>query len=275
VADEQHPGLLLGKIAPAVAHYAPELLFPIERREARSRLPAGALDRAHGVDRWHAYELSWLDSAGCAQARVGRFDIPATTPRIVESKSFKLYLNSLNNTRFDTEAALVSTIVRDIGAAAGGEVSLTLFDPGAPVLAGTALAGACLDDLAVPVPDREPGAELIEPAADGIEVTETLYTHLLRSLCPVTAQPDWATLWLSYSGHAIDHASLLRYVLAFREHQEFHEQCVERIFADIMARCAPTQLAVQGFYTRRGGMDINPFRSTDPVAAPLPRMDRQ
>ncbi len=266
--------MLLGGNTPVVDHYAPELLFPIERSPGRERLGLGDPPPFSGVDLWHAYEMSWLDAQGRPLARVGRFAIPASSPFMVESKSLKLYLNSLNNARFATEEHAVDTIRADIGAVAGAEVVLELLLPDDPALAGRRLPGDCLDDLPVAAPDAEPRAEMLilQP---GEVIEQCRYSHLLRSLCPVTGQPDWATVWLRYRGRPIEPGSLLRYWLAYRRHQEFHEQCVERMFQDISQHCRPEALTIQGFYTRRGGLDINPFRTTDPNAKPLPRLNRQ
>ena len=266
--------LLLGKQVPMVDHYAPELLFPIPRREARDALGLAAPLPFEGVDIWHAYELSWLDGDDRAQVRVGRFSIPASTPNLVESKSFKLYLNSLNNAVFDDDSAALACIVRDVSAAAGGDVALVMFDPDDPAILPDRPSGQCIDSAAGRWPRREPEAAMLhcDPAA---VVEEQLYSHLLRSLCPVTGQPDWATLWLHYRGPALDHAALLSYILAYREHQEFHEQCVERIYRDIWQRCDPEFLHLQAFYTRRGGLDINPFRSSGGGRAPWIRLARQ
>lgn len=266
--------LLLGKQVPMVSHYSPELLFSIPRREARESLGLAEPLPFEGVDIWHAYELSWLDSNDKAQVRVGRFSIPATTPNLVESKSFKLYLNSLNNAVFDDDTAALACIARDVSAAAGGDVALALFDPDDPAIAPGQPGGECIDSAAGRWPRREPEAAMLQCDAATV-VEEQLYSHLLRSLCPVTGQPDWATLWLHYRGPALDHAALLSYILAYREHQEFHEQCVERIYRDIWQRCRPEFLHLQAFYTRRGGLDINPFRSSGGGQPPWLRLARQ
>ena len=270
---EELDGLLLGKNTPVVDEYSPELLFPIPRATARSRLGLSDDLPFHGADQWHAYELSWLDARGKPEARVGRFIVPATSPHMVESKSFKLYLNSLNSTRFDTEDDARRLITSDVSAVAGAQVSLELYPVGDASLAGGELPGDCLDELEIEVDDAAPEAAVL--AREEGDAQEQLYSHLLRSLCPVTGQPDWASVWISYRGPRINRASLLRYIIAFRRHQEFHEQCVERMFVDLLRRFSPEMLEIQAFYTRRGGMDINPFRSTDPGALPRPRLNRQ
>ncbi|MEH6593236.1 MAG: NADPH-dependent 7-cyano-7-deazaguanine reductase QueF [Halioglobus sp.] len=266
--------LLLGKHTPVVEIYSPELLYPIPRTNARDNLGLSADLPFYGVDLWHAYELSWLDSQGKPVARVGRFSIPATSLCIVESKSFKLYLNSLNNTRFEDDAAAKHCMERDIAAVAGGTVSLELFAVDDPVLAGRPVQGTNVDSCDVSLTASRPHAELLSVHSGELK-EEQLFSHLLRSLCPVTGQPDWATLWVHYRGAALDHSALLAYIISYREHQEYHEQCVERMFLDISVRCEPEFLHIQAFYTRRGGLDINPFRSSDPAASALPRLNRQ
>lgn len=271
---EKEQGTLLGRHTPVLDTYSPKILHSIPRAPARAQMGLQEPLPFAGVDLWHAYEMSWLDDTGKPLVRVGRFYVPADSPNIVESKSFKLYLNSLNNTRFASTDEVHSTIVSDISAAAGATVELELLQVTDPSLAGSKLAGACLDSLPASGPGQEPdAAQLLVDT--GREVEEQLFSHLLRSLCPVTGQPDWATLWLHYRGPAIDHSSLLAYIIAYRQHQEFHEQCVERMFSDIYSRAHPQFLHIQAFYTRRGGLDINPFRSTEPTAGPLPRLNRQ
>ena len=266
--------MLLGRHTPVLQEYSPYILHSIPRAIARQQLGIDTALPFHGADLWHAYEMSWLDNTAKPVARIGCFSVPASSPHIVESKSFKLYLNSLNSTRFATPEEAQSTIVRDISGAAGEVVALDLLEIGDPALAGMVLAGECLDDVPVSAWSGEPQAEQLQLNAGQI-VEEVLYSHLLRSLCPVTGQPDWATVWLHYRGAAVERSSLLQYIIAYRQHQEFHEQCVERMFCDISLACEPQFLHLQAFYTRRGGLDINPFRSTDPGSRPLPRLNRQ
>jgi 7-cyano-7-deazaguanine reductase len=274
MADDLKHDMLLGVHTPVVDEYSPQLLYPIPRHDARERLGLKDPLPFAGSDLWHAYEMSWLDHIGKPVARVGRFTIEASSPNMVESKSFKLYLNSLNNTRFATDEEAAATIKRDIGRTVGEDVALELFDPDERSLTGAELSGVCVDDLPVAIQPGEPEAAMLRVQAAGI-AEEQLYSHLLRSLCPVTGQPDWATVWIHYRGAGIDHGSLLQYIIAYRQHQEFHEQCVERMYNDIWQRCAPEFLHIQGFYTRRGGLDISPFRSSDTAARPLPRLNRQ
>ena len=267
--------LLLGRRTPVVDAYSPELLYPIPRAHARRELGLAEPAPFTGVDVWYAYELSWLDPRGKPVVRVGCLTVPANSPVMVESKSLKLYLNSLNNTRLDSDRAASELIRRDIGAVVGSAVELVLFEPDDPALAGASPRGVCLDPLPVTVPEGGPRPELVA-MTDGEVLEEQLYSHLLRSLCPVTGQPDWATVWVHYRGRPVDHRALLRYILAYRQHQAFHEQCVEQMYRDIHATCEPEYLAVQALYTRRGGLDISPLRcSPGSAAEPLPRLNRQ
>ncbi len=266
--------LLLGRQTPLIEDYSPQLLYPIARGEARSALGITGAIPFYGVDVWHAYEISWLDSLGKPQSRVGRFTVPCTSPNLVESKSFKLYLNSLNSFTFDSDSSAKTCIEDDISAIAGEAVSLTLLLPDDPILAGHSLDGVCLDTLEVSIAAREPAADMIKVSGTR-QKEERLYSHLLRSLCPVTGQPDWASVWIHYCGGAIDHKSLLRYIIAYRHHQEFHEHCVERMFRDVEARCDASFLHIQAFYTRRGGLDISPYRSTESDTRAQPRLNRQ
>ncbi len=274
MVDDVKHDMLLGVHTPVVDEYSPRLLYPIPRSEGRARLGLKEPLPFAGADLWHAYEMSWLDHTGKPVARVGRFTIGASSPNMVESKSFKLYLNSLNNTRFASDEEAAATIKRDIGRTVEEEVALELFDPDDRFLTGAELSGVCLDNLSVAIKPGEPEATMLRMQAAEI-AEERLYSHLLRSLCPVTGQPDWATVWIHYRGAALDHSSVLQYIIAYRQHQEFHEQCVERMYNDIWQRCAPEFLHIQAFYTRRGGLDISPFRSSDPAARPLPRLNRQ
>jgi 7-cyano-7-deazaguanine reductase len=266
--------MLLGRQSPMVAGYAPRLLYPIPRSEGRNRLGLDEPLPFTGVDLWHAYEISWLEIAGKPVVRVGRFTVPATSPNLVESKSFKLYLNSLNNARFASEAAVREILRRDLAAVVGAQVEVELFPPDDPRLACAVPPGICLDALPAAPPAGEPAPEMLA-LAEGEPVEECLYSHLLRSLCPVTGQPDWATVCFHYRGRPLEHGALLGYIVAYREHREFHEQCVERMFRDILAACGPEFLQIQALYTRRGGLDICPLRSTGPEALSLPRTGRQ
>ena len=267
----------LGKTVPASRHYDPGLLFPIARAPKRAELGIGEGLPFHGVDIWNAWELSWLDRRGKPQVAVGEFRVPADSPNLVESKSLKLYLNSFNETRFDDRQAVRELIARDLSLASGGDVAVELLGPrewDVPAIA--TLDGIVIDELDVDIDCYgPPNADLLACRA-GAETSEALVSHLLKSNCPVTGQPDWASVAVRYRGAPIDHAALLRYLVSFRHHDEFHEQCVERIVVDLLARCAPRELVVQARYTRRGGLDINPWRSTVAgVTAANPRLARQ
>ncbi|MGN6281788.1 NADPH-dependent 7-cyano-7-deazaguanine reductase QueF [Frateuria sp.] len=258
----------LGKTTIYADRYDPSLLFPIPREQKRVEI--GVIDPLpfSGVDIWNAYELSWLDARGKPQVALAEFRVPAGSPNIIESKSFKLYLNGFSQEKIDA-TALHDTLVRDLSAAAGAPVSVTLSAPTAGGHAITDLPGELLDDQPLEIDDYgPPNAGYLSANHNAAPVEETLLSHLLRSNCPVTGQPDWGSVQIAYRGAPIDHAGLLRYLVSFRTHNEFHEQCVERIFVDLIARCAPERLAVYARYTRRGGLDINPFRSTDAAAEP-------
>jgi 7-cyano-7-deazaguanine reductase len=212
-----------------------------------------------GVDIWNAYEVSWLNPKGKPVVALAEFRIPATSTHIVESKSFKLYLNSFNLTRFETQAEVVQLMQSDLSKAAGGQVEVILTLPQENVEIGK-LEGRCIDDLDIEVEHYEPAPELL--TAGGETLSESLVSHLLKSNCPVTGQPDWASIQVSYQGPKIDEKGLLAYLISYREHGDFHEQCVETIFMDIWNRCRPQKLSVYARYVRRGGLDINPFRSS-------------
>ena len=252
----------LGRGTAYRSDYAPELLFPIPRQEKRDEL--GICPDAlpfSGFDLWNAYELSWLNPTGKPVVAIGTFTVPAETPRLIESKSLKLYLNSLNQSRFGSAEEVQALIARDLSAAAGGAVTVQLETlDRRPSRTSGYPAGTLLDGLDVNIDTYRLAPELL--SANGPAISETLYSHLLKSNCLVTGQPDWAMVVVRYTGPAIEREGLLRYIVSFREHNEFHEQCVERMFCDIQARCQPTSLAVWARYTRRGGLDINPFRAT-------------
>jgi len=253
----------LGRATAYRSDYAPELLFPIARQQKRDELGIApdALPFS-GEDLWNAYEISWLGPRGKPVVAIGEFRVPAASPRLIESKSLKLYLNSFNQTRFADLATVERTLAADLSGAAGAPVQVLIHDLQCGPQRRYALPeGFCLDAQDIEVSRYAPQAGLLS-ADHSREVTdELLYSHLLKSNCLVTGQPDWGTVFIRYSGAAIGHEGLLRYVISFREHNEFHEQCVERIFTDILRDCAPRELAVWARYTRRGGLDINPFRT--------------
>ncbi len=261
---------LLGREAAYPAHYDPALLFPIPRAAGRQGLAVDGAPPFAGHDRWHAYELSWLDPRGKPLVATATLTVPASTPNLIESKSLKLYLNSLNATAFDDAEALRARIAGDLSQAAGGPVDVAFGLP--PVVADDDAID--IDALEVRI-DRygPPDPGLLQAGSDDVE--EVLRSQLLKSNCPVTGQPDWATVDIAYYGPRIDRAGLLRYLVSFREHAGFHEQCVERIFVDLLARCRPQRLSVEARYTRRGGLDINPWRATPGCAPPAPRREQR
>jgi len=239
--------------------YDASLLFPVERAPLREQLGLPAPLPFRGVDVWNCYELSWLDAGGKPEIAIATFEVPADSPRIVESKSVKLYLTALNLVRFASRDDVATTIGRDLAAATGAAVAVGLRLPeAAPVLAE--LAGEPLDAETLAAIDPAPDPLVLGTADES--ASEKLFTRLFRSVCPVTGQPDYASVQVSYRGPRIDRARLLRYLVSFRRHPGFHEHCVERIFADVWTRCRPEALAVYARFTRRGGIDINPFRTS-------------
>ena len=265
----------LGQSVTYADQYDASLLYPLPRAAQRAHI--GIADRLPfiGADVWTAYELSWLNPRGKPQVAMGRFMVPCESTHLIESKSLKLYLNSFNNTRFDHIDAVKQTLIKDLSAAVwhGGAVvssvgvQLLLPDQfGAEKI--QELQGLNLDRLDLDCTHYQPAPELLQAALGEPPVTETLISHLLKSNCLVTGQPDWGSVSISYSGPQIDQAGLLQYIVSFRNHNEFHEHCVERIYMDIWQRCKPVKLSVQARYTRRGVVDINPWRCSHPQAMP-------
>lgn len=275
----QHPAELspLGKTSAYIATYSPEQLFPIPRAPKWAELGL-TIDTLpyRGVDIWNCYELSWLLPSGKPVVAIGEFSIPADSPHIIESKSFKLYLNSLNQSVFESREALVEVMVRDLSAAAGKPVGVRLRTLEEVAQEGiVSLAGHCIDELDVTIENYDsPRADLLS-SDPSRQVEECVYSHLLKSNCPVTGQPDWGTVVVDYRGAALEHGSLLAYLVSFRQHADFHEQCVERIFLDLQRLLKPERLTVYARYVRRGGLDINPYRSTAAITVDNGRLVRQ
>lgn len=264
-------GAPLGNTVDYVDRYAPELLFPIARAPQREGLGLGADQPLpfYGIDLWNAYEISWLNPRGKPVVALGELRVPANSNCIIESKSLKLYFNSFAQTAFSSLDEVRAAMARDLSAAAGATVDVFLWEVGTlPQRPVANFAGTRIDDLDIKTRIYHPTPELLTVDCGGTVVEETLVSHLLRSNCPVTGQPDWAGVRICYRGPAIDHAGLLAYIISFRQHSDFHEHCVERIFLDVWARCKPEFLSVYARYTRRGGIDINPFRSSQPEPDP-------
>ena len=268
---------LLGKPAPYADHYDASLLFPIPRAQQRLKLGVPDAVPFFGADMWTAYELSWLNLRGKPQVALAHITVPCESPCIVESKSFKLYLNSFTNTKFADARDVRERIRADISAATGAGIGIKTIGPELfdrePI---HEMDGLNLDRLDVECMHYTPAPELLFAEFDEVPVTETLTSNLLKSNCLVTGQPDWGSVQISYSGPQINQEGLLQYLVSFRNLNEFHEHCVERIFMDVWARCKPIKLSVYARYTRRGGIDINPFRTSYPQALPPNvRMARQ
>lgn len=252
----------LGKPTAYQAEYTPSLLFPIPREQKRAEIGIAGTLPFFGVDIWNAYELSWLNLRGKPQVAIGTFTVPADSPNIIESKSFKLYLNSFNQTRLATPEAMADLLRADLSAGFGApvQVKLTLPDAFSGLQMGE-LEGLLLDRLDIEANTYTPDPSLLKANHEESMVEEALVSHLLKSNCLVTGQPDWGSVQIRYVGAQIDQEGLLQYLIGFRNHNEFHEQCVERIFMDILRQCRPQKLSVYARYTRRGGLDINPWRS--------------
>lgn len=251
----------LGKKSEYVVNYTPSLLFPISRQSNREKIAITSLLPFHGFDIWNGYELSWLNLKGKPENGIAEFIFPADSPNIIESKSLKLYLNSFNQTKFPSKEEVVKTIKKDLSqyADADVQVSLRLYDQIEPFPVRH-LEGELIDGLDIEVFDYHLKPDLLKIESQDI-VEEKLCSHLLKSNCLVTGQPDWGSLLVHYKGPKIDRESLLKYIISFRNHTEFAEPGIERIFMDISRLCQPERLAVYGRFTRRGGLDINPFRS--------------
>jgi 7-cyano-7-deazaguanine reductase len=265
----------LGKASAYADQYDASLLFPIPRAGKRAEIGISAAPPFLGADLWTAFELSWLNQRGKPQVALAHITVPCESPNIIESKSFKLYLNSFNSTRFADAAEVQARLRADLseaawrGAAQPSSVGVKLLLPELfdrePV---HELDGLSLDRLDVECTQYTPAPELLRAAVNEPPVTEVLTSNLLKSNCLITGQPDWASVRISYSGPQIDQEGLLQYLISFRHHNEFHEQCVERIFMDLWTRCQPHKLTVYARYTRRGGLDINPFRTSYPQGLP-------
>lgn len=271
--------LSLGKKVEYAQEYDNSLLQGVPRSLSRDSIKLPAQLPFHGTDIWNGYELSWLNAKGKPQVAILRCEVPITSPNLIESKSFKLYLNSLNQSRFVSVNAVTQVLEKDLSECAGKSVAVHVipssqFDS----IEFGHFTGTCIDELDIEVDDFAITPELLKPsntARTEIICSETLVSHLLKSNCLITNQPDWGSILIKYTGTQISHEGLLRYLISFRQHNEFHEQCVERIFYDILQHCQPQQLTVYARYTRRGGLDINPFRSNFEAPYSDARLARQ
>lgn len=272
----------LGKPVEYPCDYQPSLLFAIERKEKRIELGIDASYEFHGEDIWNAYEISWLNQKGIPQVAIGEIRFPHSSPRIVESKSFKLYLNSLNQTRFSNIDEVKLIIANDLSVLVGSDVWVSLESIDESIQNIQKFESECIDQLDIENDTFEYSPRLLRLEGIGKTtnldyefVNESLCSHLLKSNCLITHQPDWASIVIEYKGPKISHASLLKYIISFRMHNEFHEQCVERVYCDLINQCNPSELTVYARYTRRGGIDINPWRSNCKDSMANTRMVRQ
>jgi len=262
--SEHLSGVNLGRQQDYVEHYDPELLLGIPRSASRQAMNV----KFYGVDLWTAYELSWLSPGGRPEVAIGEFCVPADSPNLIESKSFKYYLNSFNQTPVESVDQLGRTLAQDLGRVAGAAVDVRLrgLEDFLADRDCQPLGAVNLDSLPLADPQYHPSQHLLR-------MTEQTFSgvwrsHLLKSNCPVTGQPDWASVWIGWQGRSLESASLLSYIVSYRRHQDFHENCVERIYTDLLAVGQPEDLWVYARYTRRGGLDINPFRSMKPRDVP-------
>lgn len=269
--------LSLGKITDYVDQYTPSLLQAVPRSLGRQSIGLTTKTLPFvGQDIWHGYELSWLNAKGKPMVALATFVVPYDSPNLIESKSFKLYLNSFNQSRFADLGLVYQALQHDLSQCAGKPVQVSLHNVSEIMtFQPTWIPGVCLDELDISVEQYQYDPSLLAMAPERGKVEEKLHSHLLKSNCLITSQPDWASVFIHYRGAAISHESLLKYLISFRSHNEFHEQCIERIFTDIWQAAKPEFLAVYARYTRRGGLDINPLRSSEPYTAPNIRLSRQ
>lgn len=272
MTDNPFAQITLGRSQAYVDQYDPGLLHGIPRNVSRI-----AGQEFNGVDLWTAYELSWLGAKGKPEVAIAEFSFPADSANLVESKSLKYYLNSFNQTRFASGAEVRRQIGEDLAAVAKAEVAVRLYtlEQFATKRLAAGLLGTCIDHLDIAIDSELPDSRILKRDKVGGVFEGVLVSHLLKSNCPVTGQPDWASLWLGWRGPAVMRDSLLRYIVAYRQHQDFHENCVERIYVDLLSALEPEYLWVYARYTRRGGLDINPLRSSRPMLPPEVTAQRQ
>lgn len=271
--NQRHGEMPLGRTVSHTDRYTPSLLHSIHRAESRAAL--GNAADFHGEDIWNGYEFTWLDRHGKPEVSGLRLRVPAHSPCIIESKSLKLYLGSFAQTRFNGQADLLRTLDSDLRLAIRAPLIVELIPLRQLHQLPSTLPGVCLDDIECEISTYSVDASLLRIEGDHSIVHETVYSHLFRSLCPVTGQPDYATVWIGYRGTPISRRSLLQYLISYRAHAGFHEAVIEQVWVDIHRACEPQQLAVHGLFQRRGGLDINPFRSSENEASLLVRLPRQ
>ena len=269
--------LSLGKQTVYESEYNPSLLQAVPRSLNRDDLNLSSPLPFKGQDLWTGYELSWLNDKGKPQVALAEFVVPAYSPNLIESKSFKLYLNSFNQSKFGNWQEVTALMEQDLSACAGEAVTVNLISvQSAEQLQISSLPGECIDDLDVTIDNYEFSNLILENSTSNKKVSKVLHSHLLKSNCLITSQPDWASIVIEYQGNEINEEALLKYLISFRMHNEFHEQCVERIYTDLQRFCNPNKLSVYARYTRRGGLDINPFRSSELTTIPYKiRTNRQ
>ncbi len=265
----------LGKPTQYIDKYSPELLFAIARKDKRSELNSRYLD-FKGQDIWNAFEISWLNLNGLPRVAIAEIRVDCDSTNIIESKSLKLYLNSFNQTKIESIKKLEFQLTRDLSQVTMSQVYVKLYSPQEFVqFQISEFKSDNIDNESVVIQSYDYQADILKQSAKGKVVKESLSSHLLKSNCLITSQPDWASLMINYEGPQIERGQLLKYLISFRHHNEFHEQCVERIYADIKQYCQPDKLTVYARYTRRGGLDINPWRSNFETKMPNIRLARQ
>lgn len=251
---------MLGKKTVYPDTYSPDWLDPIPRKLARNKIDISGNIPFEGIDIWNGYELSWLNGKGKPEISLGVFQFDCRSDNVIESKSFKLYLNSLNQTVFNSFNDVQKTLEKDLTDASNGSVSVTLYSPTDKKIIHTGdFSGTCLDQLDIQTDTYHVHPKFLKTHPHIIK--ESLYSNLLKSNCLATGQPDWGSVLIHYQGKQIDHEGLLKYIISLRNHSGFAEHCVEQIYCDLMRECQPEKLTVYARYTRRGGLDINPFRS--------------
>ena len=268
------PNMVLGKVVEVQREYSPNLLHRIPREETRKDILSSKTLPFVGEDLWHAYELSWIHKAGKPTVYAGHFTIPCDSPFLVESKSLKLYLNSINTMTFDNSDVARNTISTDLSSSCDAKVEVTLYQLDDSILAGTIIEGDSIDHCILKRQESDSLNEMLCPDSNE-KVYERLYSHHLRSVCPVTQQPDWGSILIEYRGSPIDRSGLLTYICSIRNLEGFHEHCIEKIFLDLHSTCKPEELSVRGLYNRRGGLNISPWRSTHFARGPIFRINRQ